>query len=146
MSSERADYQDADIVLKMYDLRRETVMRDSREAILRDFLPRSYEEFKTITSTFQHPLNRAFRQVSSYWEMCYGFAKHGIVNADFLAESGGEGFFFYARLASYVEKFRAEGSPTAFQNTEWMINNSKVAAQRFEIAKKRVEALLKERG
>jgi hypothetical protein len=38
------DHRDADIILKVYDLRRETVMRESRYALNRDFWPRTAEE------------------------------------------------------------------------------------------------------
>ncbi len=145
MSAERPDYQDADLILRLYDMRREPVMRDSRDAMFRDFAPRSFDELKAITNNPQHPLNRAWRQTSSYWEMAYGFAKHGIVNADYLAENCGEGLFLFAKVAPYLEQFRAEGSPTAFQNTEWIVKNSRAAAQRFETVKKRIEVMTKNR-
>ena len=51
-----------------------------------------------------HPLDRAYRQTSTYWEMAYGMAKHGIVNTDYLLENTGEGMLLYAK----VEPFLAE--------------------------------------
>jgi uncharacterized radical SAM superfamily Fe-S cluster-containing enzyme len=50
---ERADHHDAELVLKLYDLRREAVMRQSRDALFK-FVPSSYEEFVAITQP-SHP-------------------------------------------------------------------------------------------
>jgi len=132
---ERADHHDAELVLKLYDLRREAVMRQSRDALFK-FLPRSYDEFVAITQP-SHPDNAAFRQVSSYFEMAYGFARHGIVHADLLAESTAEGLILFVKVKPYLERFRAEASPTAFRNAEWLVEHSAVARQRFELFEKR---------
>ncbi|MCC7014193.1 MAG: hypothetical protein IT454_16665 [Planctomycetes bacterium] len=126
------DHHDAELALKLYDLRRESVMRQSRDAIAK-FTPRSYEEFIEITKP-EHPHNAAWRQVSSYFEMAFGFARHGIVNPDFLAENCGEGFLLFAKVAPHLERFRKEaGAPNAFRNAEWMVANSASAKQRFEL-------------
>ncbi len=138
MAKDKPDHHDAEIVLKLYELRRETVMRESRSAMIGKFWPKSYEEFLAVTK-FDHPMNAAFRQVSSYWEMVYSFGKHEIVNVDFLAENSGEGMLLFAKFAPYLERFRKEVSPTAFQNAEWMTKASEVAKQRFSMMKMRVE-------
>lgn len=126
------DHHDAELALRLYDLRRETVMRQSRDSIFK-FMPRSYEEFAEILKP-EHPQNAAWRQVSSYFEMAFGFARHGIVNPDFLAENCGEGFILYAKVAPFLERFRKEaGSPNAFRNAEWMVTHSAAAKQRFDM-------------
>lgn len=129
------DHHDADLVLKLYDLRREPVMRASRSAMMQ-FMPKTYEDLLAVTQP-TNDNNAAFRQVSSYFEMAYGFAKHGIVPADFLAESNAEGLILFAKVAPFLERFRKEYSPTAFQNAEWLVANSAVAKQRFELFKTR---------
>ena len=140
MSLERPDHADADLVLKLYDLRRETVMRDSRTK-LSQFLPRTWEDFLAITQP-THPLNAAFRQVSSYWEMAYGFARHHIVNADFLIENTTEGLFIYAKVLPFLARFRKEVSPTAFGNTEWITTQCETGKQRLEMVQGRVRKML----
>ena len=74
MTKKKPDFHDADLILKLYDLRREKVMRESRNAIF-GFVPKNYEEMVAVLAP-DHPLNAAFRQVSSYYEMAYGFARH----------------------------------------------------------------------
>lgn len=131
------DYQDADIILRLYDLRREAVMRESRSVMTGKFWPKTYEDFIALTKP-EHPHNAAYRQVTSFWEMAYSFARHGIVNADFMAENAGEGIFVFAKIAPFVTRYRSEVSPTAFTNVEWLTQNSKVGHEKFELLKQRV--------
>lgn len=140
MSRETVDHHDAELVIKLYDLRRETVMRQSRDAMTMKFWPKSYEEFIAVTQP-AHPMNAAFRQASSYWEMAYGFAKHGAVNADLLIESGGEGLFLYAKILPYLERFRKEASPTAFTNCEWISTQCVAGRMKLEMIKARVKQI-----
>ena len=123
MLTDAPDHHDAELILKLYDLRRETVMRESRNAINARFWPRNGDEALAVTAT-EHPLNLAYRQTSSYWEMVYGIARHGIVPADFLVENNAEGLFLFARVEPYVEKIREAGFPRAFLNAEWVATNS----------------------
>ena len=122
MSKAAPDHHDAELILKIYDLRREAVMRESRDSINRDFWPRTADECLAILKP-DHPLNRAYRQTATYWEMVYGMAKNGVVHTDFLLESNGEGLFLYARIEPYVEQIRAQTSPRAFRNCEWIANS-----------------------
>src|SRR5690606_32319174 len=95
MLKESPDHLDADLVLKIYDLRREAVMRESRDAINRDYWPRTSEEATGVLRS-DHPLNRAWRQTTGYWEMVYSMARHGIIQGDFLVENNTEGLFLFA--------------------------------------------------
>jgi hypothetical protein len=141
MSKETPDYHDADLVIKLYDLRREAVMRASRDTINAKFLPRSYEELLAITAP-EHAMNAAFRQVSTYWEMVYGMARHGIAHADYLVENNAEGLLLFAKVAPYLERFRKDRAPTAFQHAEWAARETAVGRQRLQMFSKRIEAQL----
>jgi hypothetical protein len=141
---ESPDHHDAELVLKLYDLRRETVMRESRTAINSKFWPRSAEEAIAITGT-EHPLNVAFRQTTGYWEMVYGIARHGIVPADFLVENNGEGLFLYARVEPYLPAFRQVSSPRAFRNAEWVATNCETGRVLMESYRGRIKRMLETR-
>jgi hypothetical protein len=141
MSKEHPDHQDAELAFRAYELRREPVMRESRNAINRDFWPRSFAEVLAVTKG-DHPLNAAWRQTTTYWEMVYGTVKHGIVNPDYFMESSGEGMFLFARVAPYLEEFRREVSPAAFQNAEWVAKNTAVGQKAFALFSARVQKVL----
>jgi len=126
MSKHAPDHHDADLVLRLYDLRREPVMRESRDAINAEFWPKDADEAVAVLSP-DHPLNRAYRQTSTYWEMVYGMAKHGIVHTDYLLENTGEGMLLYAKLEPYLEPLRAASHPRVLQNAEWIARSGELA-------------------
>ncbi len=141
MTKEKPDHHDADLVLKLYELRREAVMRQSRDAMMR-FMPRSWDDLNGVANNLAHPSNAAWRQVSSYWEMAYSFARNGVVNPDFLIENGGEGLFLFAKVHPHLERFRKEYSPTAFRNTEWIATQCDLGRQRFAMIQARVAKMM----
>jgi hypothetical protein len=135
----KPNHADAELVLKLYDLRREALMRESRKTLLR-WVPRSFEEVRAIAD-LQHPDNAAWRQVSSYFEYAFGFARHGIVPPDFLAEYNGEGLLLFAKIEPFLAQFRAEVAPTAFGNTEWVVQHSAWARGRLELLRARLAGM-----
>ena len=139
MSKTTPDWHDADLVLRLYDLRREPVMRASRDAMNARFHPRNYEDFIAITKP-DHPDNAAFRQVSTYWEMVYAMARHGVVNAEYFVESNREGMLLYTKVQPFIERFRQEMSPTAFRNAEWVATQTDAGRATFAMFEKRLKA------
>jgi hypothetical protein len=142
---EAPDHHDADLVLKLYDLRREPVMRESRNAINSKFWPRNAEEAIAVTAN-DHPLNTAFRQTTGYWEMVYGMARHGIVHPDFLVENNGEGLFLFARIEPYLAAVRQAVSPRAFRNAEWVVAHCAMAQTLMETFRARIKRALETRS
>ncbi|MEO8226574.1 MAG: hypothetical protein ABI637_04035 [Gemmatimonadota bacterium] len=133
------DHHDADLIIRLYDLRREPVMRAAREALTTEYWPKSAADAVAPTSR-DHPLNPAFRQVTSYWEMVYGMARHGIVHADYLVETNGEGMFLFVRVEPYIAEIRAATSPRAFQHTEWAAQETNVGRMMMENFRTRYSA------
>ena len=119
MMKDAPDHLDADLILKLYDLRREDSLRAAREKLTSEFWPKNAKEAVAVTA-HEHPLNRTYRQVSPYWEMVYRMARHGIIHGDFLVENNGEGLLLYAKVEPYLAEIRAATSPRSFQNAEWV--------------------------
>lgn len=132
-------HNDADIVLRLYELRREPVLRESRREMIARFWPASFEDLLAFTKP-DHPLNAAYRQTTTYWEMAFSMARYGIVNPDFLMESSGEGMLIFARVHPYLEHLRETISPRAFRSAEWMATNCELGRQLFAAQQKRVAA------
>jgi hypothetical protein len=144
MSKEQADHHDAELVLRLYDLRREQVMRESRGAINGQFWPRTYDDLLAVTKP-DHHLNTPYRQVGSYWEMVYGMVRHGIVHPDYFLESNGEGLYVYAKVAPYIEMLRRDASPTAFRNAEYVATQTATGRRLFDMFTARVRKILESR-
>ena len=146
MIKDAPDHHDAELVLRLYDLRREPLMRESRRYVGGEFWPASADELLAILKP-DHPHNAAYRQVAGYWEMAYGMARHGIVNPDYLAEFAGEGIYFFAKVQPWLAELRAASFPTAFRNTEWLATHSDTGRELFGLFRQRVEkALAARRG
>src|SRR5512143_882375 len=96
------DHHDAELLIQVYDLRREPVMRESRRAIQRDFWPKTWADLEAVLSA-EHPLNAPYRQTGTYWEMVYSMVRHGIVHPGFWLENNGEGMFLYVKVEQFLE-------------------------------------------
>jgi hypothetical protein len=144
MALDRPDHYDAELVLKVYDLRREAVTRQSREALNAKFWPKTYADVQAVMK-FEHPLNAAWRQMSGYWEMVYSLGRHGIVNPDFLIENNSEGLFLFAKIKPYLEQYRKDTSPQAFRNAEWISTQCDEGRRRLEMISVRVKKLTEQR-
>ncbi len=142
MAGKPLTHADAELILKVYDTRREPVMREARQALNQNFWPKSFGDVMEVASSPQHPLNSAFRQCGTYWEMVYSFGKHGIVDPCFLIESNGEGLFLFGKVFPYLKDIREQLAATAFQNAEWMVQNSPEAAKRFELTRTRLQKMM----
>lgn len=132
------DHHDAELVLRLYELRREPTMREARIAINTKFTPKSFEDFAAITKA-DHPLNAAYRQVGSYWEMAYSLIRHGVLNADLAMESNGEGMLLFLKAQPFLEEIRAV-SPRAYRNAEWVATETEAGKRVVETFKARMAA------
>ncbi len=137
MSKDKPDHHDADLILKIYDLRREPVMRESRDAINRDYWPRNEAEAVAVLQP-EHPLNRAYRQTSTYWEMVYSMAWRGVIHPDFLLDSAGEGLFLFARVEPYLAAIRSVGNPRSFHKAEWIAKETESGRALVDIFRARI--------
>jgi len=137
MRKETPDHHDADLLIKVYDLRREAVLRQSRQAIQREFWPKSWSDVEAVLKA-EHPLNAPYRQTGTYWEMVYSFARHGIVHPAFWLENNGEGLFLFAKVEPYLAQVRAAGAQTAFRNAEWVARECPEGRPIYERIKARV--------
>jgi len=141
MTKERPDHHDAELVLRVYEMRREAVMREARSALNQKFLPRSFDDVLAVTKA-DHPLNAAYRQVGTYWEMVYGFARHGIVPADFWMETNGEGLLLFAKVAPFLDRVRKEISPVAFRHAEWVSKECAEGRRLYQVFSARIKKSL----
>ncbi len=129
---------DAEIIIKLYQLRTEAVMRKARAWLLGDFWPKTAEEFFAIYDNPADKHNPWIRQVISYWEMAAAMVIHGAVSAELFVDANAEGFFILAKFASILGEIR-EKNPTFLTKTSEMVRRFSSAAQRYEGIKKRVE-------
>ena len=106
--------QSAELILKLYDLRREAVMREARNWFF-TFNPQSAEEILRV-SMGEH--GGYLRMVTTYWDMACSFVNHGAIDAEMFNDATGEQVFVYAKIQPFLEEVRAIGNPTYMQHLE----------------------------
>ena len=129
---------DAEIILGLYELRTEALMRQARAWVTGEFWPETAEDYFAIAHNPSDPHNAWLRQVLSYWEMAAAMVLHGAVSAELFVDCNGEGFFLLAKFSPVLEAIRAE-------NPGFMVKTSELV-KRFGAASQRYEGVLKSAG
>jgi hypothetical protein len=122
------DRGDVDLVLKLYDLRRETEMRKAR-AFMMQFEPKTIDDVKSVIS-LSHPENAHVRQVLSYWGMVADFALRGLLHPEMYAAHCGESLFIWAKFEPLLPQIRAEVNPMFMVNLEKLIKATPALQER----------------
>jgi hypothetical protein len=117
-------YESADLILKLYGLRREEVMRKAREWYTKQFHPTSAQD---VVNTLRGEHSAYFRMVTSYWEMAASFVNHGAIDWQmFMDANPGEPVNVFAKLYPCLEELRAMfaseyDDKVAFQHLEQVV-------------------------
>jgi hypothetical protein len=118
----------ADLILKLYDLRREAKMREARNWIF-SFNPTSADD---IMKTMMDPeVGGYLRMVTSYWDMAAALVNHGAIDADMFSETAGEHIMVFAKFEPFLAELREKfESPEAFAHLEKVIMDRPNGAER----------------
>jgi hypothetical protein len=130
---------DAEIILGLYQLRTEAVMRQARAWMTGEFWPKTAEEFFAVAENPADPHNAWLRQVLTYWEMAAAMVLHGAVSAELFVDCNAEGFFLLAKFAPILSDIRAKNQGFLIKTSD-RVNRFSAAAQRYEAVLKSVEA------
>ncbi len=132
---------DAQLILKLYELRTEPTMREARVWITGKFFPRTADDFFSIINARGSQENAWFRQVTSYWEMTAAFVLHGALNADLFVDCNSEPFFIYAKFLPILPEIRQK-MPTFLSKLGQVIDQSPTARAKVEQMSKNVAAMV----
>jgi hypothetical protein len=140
--------QDADLIIKLYDLRRDETMRKARKYFALEFFPKSFEDVKEIfTNIRDYPEQNAYlRQVVSYWDMAAAMVNHGSIDRALFLDTNGEFFVVWAKIGDYIEDLRASFGPQFLVNLEKLIASAPDGAKRVQTLKERFNAMAAQRA
>src|SRR5205823_3622715 len=102
----KATAQDAQILMQLYDLRREPVMRKARDFVIGQFSPSTYEEFQSVMSSFGSEQNAYARQALTYWDMAAAMVLEGALHEGLFFKCNGELHFLFAKFGHYLPRLR----------------------------------------
>jgi hypothetical protein len=138
-------YDDADLILKLYDLRREATMREARNWLF-GFNPTSVQDIIDVLLS-EH--SGHYRMVISYWDMAAALVNNGAIDEKLFNETNGEHLFVYSKIAPLIPEIRALfGNPEFLSNLETLVqripdHEEKITAMRERM--KRFAAMREER-
>jgi hypothetical protein len=114
----RPTYNDVDMILRLYDMRRETRMREARRWFAAHFKVKTMEEFNATCPPGSEP-NASYRMLTSYWEMVASFITNGVLNEELFFQSNREFLFVWERVRDVLPELRnAFASPIELKNLE----------------------------
>jgi hypothetical protein len=114
--------EQAELILRLYELRRETVMREARSFVGSSFLPQSDDELVAVVTKGGKETGFVL-QVYGYWDMVCAFVLHGMLSEPLVYDTCQEMYFQFAKIHPYLKGFRQK-----INLPEWMQSLEKVAA------------------
>jgi uncharacterized protein DUF4760 len=111
-------HEDANLILKLYDLRREPVMREARNWFM-TFNPNTTQDFIDALISDKSPY---YRMVVSYWEMAASLVNHGAIDEQMFNDANGEHVFVFSKIEPFLAELRRLfGMPQAFEHLEKLV-------------------------
>jgi hypothetical protein len=112
-------YDDANLILRLYELRREEKMRAARNWFVANFRCKTMAEMQALCPPGTEQ-NAYYRQVVSYWDMAGSFVNTGILNPDLFFANTREILLVWERIKPLIAEIRA-----AFQDPTYLSNLEK---------------------
>jgi hypothetical protein len=114
----RATYEDVNLILKLYDMRREERLRQARAWFAASFRARTTEELVALCPPGSEQ-SASFRMVTTYWEMVASFLTTGVLSAELFYQSGRELLFVWERVRDLLPQLREQFKhPNELRNLE----------------------------
>ena len=130
---------DAELILRLYELRQEETLRKARKYMVFEFNPKTLEELRAVSRDTKSEFNPYWRQAMSFWEMAASFVLRGAVDADLFLDSSSEGILIYAKFHHFhAETEKQSGNPFMGKTAELIA--------KYPTAKARYEMFLKSFG
>jgi hypothetical protein len=140
---------DAQLILQLYDLRREAEMRKARNWWAAEFFPQNADDILEVSWAMGTRENNWFRQVAGYWGMAASFVLQGVLNEDLFLQPAfsGEMFLIFAKVQPFLKELREKlGDQQVFRNVELVATRTKFGRDRLQFLAKRVEIMRQKRA
>ena len=130
--------EEAGLILKLYELRREDTMRKARDWYFREFNPQSMADF---TNAMFGEHSGHLRMVASYWDMAAALVNNGAISLELFNDSNGEHIGVFAKFEPLLGEIRAVYSPKFAANLEKLIDATPDGRKRVAGAREQMKAM-----
>lgn len=139
IKSRKATAADAEICMKLYELRREAEMRKARDFVNFQFQPKGVDDVLKLMQTMGTQENAWARQVFSFWENTASFVLNDVVHPGLFFAWNGEMVFVYAKFKPFLKEIREQTeNPSFWAGVEKAVNSSPEARKRVDMIQKRL--------
>lgn len=145
----KASADDAQILLRLYELRREPEMRKARNWWMTDFWPKNADDFLKVAWAMGSAENNWLRQVAGYWGMTASLVLEGALSQELFLRpsSSGEMFVMFGKVHPFLKDLRQKlGDPEVFLDVEKVITNTKWGRERLKFILQRIETWREKMG
>ena len=129
---------EADLILKLYELRRDPTMRQARNWFSIEFFPQSAED---VWNTMFSEHSAHMRMVLSYWEMAAALVHHGAISLDLFNDTCGECYTVFSRLEPLLPDVRAKFGPQYLAQLERLVDATPNGRQRSQLTRESMKAV-----
>ena len=130
--------EEAGLILKLYELRREETMRKARDWYFREFNPQSVADFNAAMFGEQ---SGYLRMVISYWDMTAALVNNGAISLQLFNDSNGEHIGVFSKVEPLLGELRAAYGPQFAANFEKLIDSTPDGRKRVAAAREQMKAI-----
>ena len=125
-------HEDASLILKLYELRREEGIRRARKWYFTQFNPQSAEDIANVFVS-GHDGSAYYRMITSYWDMAASLVNNGGIDEKMFLDANGEHVAVFCKVEPFIEDVRKlTGMPTYLGQLETLVNKTPNAKERLE--------------
>ena len=133
-----SNYESADLLLKLYESRREATMRQARQWFI-TFTPESVDD---ILAVMRSEHSAYFRMVTSFWDMAASFVNNGAIDERMFNDANGEHMVVYAKLEPFLADYRTRiQSPLYLKQLEQVVLRMPDARERLGAMRERFKQM-----
>ena len=131
-------HHDADLILKLYELRREPVMREARNWFF-TFNPQNMQDFIDVLTSEK---SGYYRMVVSYWDMAASLVNNGAIDPQMFNDANGEHLFVYSKIEPFLADLRREsGNPDFLAHLERVVKQVPNVEEKLVALRARINKL-----
>jgi hypothetical protein len=132
-------YESATLIIRLYELRRDSTMREARNWYARSFNPATIDD---VMQAVSGPNSAHFRMVTSYWDMAASFVIHDAIDEAMFNAANGEQHVVFAKIEPFIAEYRAKmGNPGYLGNLEKLVMKAPGAKERMASLRERFRAM-----
>jgi hypothetical protein len=130
--------EEAGLILRLYELRREETMRNARDWFFRDFNPQTMADFNGAMFSAH---SGHLRMVVTYWDMAAALVNDGAIRPELFGDCNGEHVSVFAKIELLLPEIRAAYGPQFAASLEKLIEATPDGRKRTAMTRERMKEI-----